>query len=583
MEVVRPTFGMLDYCIFAIVLIVSIGIGIRMHFTGSASPEAYLMGNRSFGPYPVAVSLLSSFISAIGVLGYSGEAYAYGTQMFMFVIGISLGIVAAEIIFLPVIYSLKLTSVNEYPEIRFKSSCLRTCLSFISVIQGLLYMAVCLYAPTIALQSVTPISSQTYIFILGSICTFYSTIGGIRAIVWTDVFQLSVMFLGLCLVIFIGCWEIGSLKKVFEIAYEGGRLNIFNMDPSLTVRHNFYNTIGFGFFFYSSAYGVTQMNVQRISSVRTMQDAKTVLRWNILGSFLIHVLIFFGGVMAYATYNGCDPLTLGKIKRKEEILTYFVIDRLQFIPGLPGVFVAVILGGTLSSLSSIISAQVAMLWKDILIKFKYFANASPQRATIYIKCLSLANGCTIMGVAFLVSKAKNLVQLSYTFLGITHGCMYGVFLLGFLFPKCNIKGVWTGFIISTMFIAWISTGSFIYGKNADYLKLNADNCSATSFVTNAPNSTLESEIYLSIPQEALNKDVSSEEGFVLLNLYRISYTLYPVIGPIICVIVGLIVSYLTGNEKLENVSSELITPLVRKWYWKKQELEEIYHVKDSPL
>lgn len=72
-----------------------------------------------------------------------------------------------------------------------------------------------------------------------------------------------------------------------------------------------------------------------------------VLDHNMYGMFVIYFLIFTGGLIAYASYAGCDPMALGIIKRKEEIMTHFISDKLTFIPGLPGIFVATIIGGTL--------------------------------------------------------------------------------------------------------------------------------------------------------------------------------------------------------------------------------------------
>ncbi|KAB7507146.1 hypothetical protein Anas_00224 [Armadillidium nasatum] len=84
-----------------------------------------------------------------------------------------------------------------------------------------------LYAPTIALASVTNIGVLTYIYILGIICTLYSAFGGIRAVIWTDVFQLSVMLIGSALVTVVGCAQIGGIVKVLNISSKGGRLDVF--------------------------------------------------------------------------------------------------------------------------------------------------------------------------------------------------------------------------------------------------------------------------------------------------------------------------------------------------------------------
>ncbi|MCL4145221.1 UNVERIFIED_CONTAM: hypothetical protein GTU68_035195 [Idotea baltica] len=101
-------------------LLFSILIGVWASLKGNKSPEEFLMGNRSFGPIPISMSLLTSFVSSISILGFSGEAYAHGIQMSLFVFGTGLGITTAGLVILPVIFPLKLTSVNE---VSFSSSC----------------------------------------------------------------------------------------------------------------------------------------------------------------------------------------------------------------------------------------------------------------------------------------------------------------------------------------------------------------------------------------------------------------------------------------------------------------------------
>ncbi|RXG60461.1 Sodium-coupled monocarboxylate transporter 1 [Armadillidium vulgare] len=340
-------FGIVDYCVFAGMLVFSGAIGLYTSYIGNKSPEEFLMGNRSFKPMPVAMSLLTSFVSSISLLGYSGEVYAYGAQISMFVLGVILAILFSMYFALPVLYPLKLTSVTEYVELRFKSERLRLVISFLTLLKSLLYLGVCLYAPTIALVTVTKLNTMTYIFLLGVICTIYSAFGGIRGVIWTDVFQLSVMMVGLISVTIIGCVQNGGFIKTLNMSVDGGRVDIFDFNPSPLVRHTFLNVIAFGFFLYIHTFGSDQINMQRMCSVKTMKNAKSVLTYNIYGMILIYFLIFVGGLVAYATYQGCDPMALGIIEKKEEIMTFFLIDKLSFIPGLPGIFVATLIGGTL--------------------------------------------------------------------------------------------------------------------------------------------------------------------------------------------------------------------------------------------
>ncbi|KAL7630669.1 UNVERIFIED_CONTAM: hypothetical protein RMT77_019127 [Armadillidium vulgare] len=138
MEDKSSKFGIVDYCVFAAMFIFTIAIGVYTTFKGNKSPEEFLMGNRSFKPLAVAMSLLTSYISAILFLGITGEIYAHGMQYSIVLLGFTLSIIVAIYFVLPILYPLKLTSVNEYIELRFKSKHLRTLISFISLLKSLL-------------------------------------------------------------------------------------------------------------------------------------------------------------------------------------------------------------------------------------------------------------------------------------------------------------------------------------------------------------------------------------------------------------------------------------------------------------
>ncbi|RXG67651.1 Sodium-coupled monocarboxylate transporter 2 [Armadillidium vulgare] len=99
-------------------------------------------------------------------------------------------------------------------------------------------------------------------------------------------------------------------------------------------------------FHYSFLYSSCQTNLQRICSVKSLKYAKRVISYNIFGTSLMYFLIYSCGIVAYSTYVGCDPMALGIIKKKEQIIPYFVMDKLNYI-GLPGIFVGTIIGASM--------------------------------------------------------------------------------------------------------------------------------------------------------------------------------------------------------------------------------------------
>ncbi|RXG56656.1 Sodium-coupled monocarboxylate transporter 2 [Armadillidium vulgare] len=311
-------FGVADYSVFAGVLVISCGIGLYFSYKGNKSPEEFFMGNRILHPLPVSMSLLTTLFSSLSMLGFAAEAYANGMQLSMFILGVVFAIIFSSYLIMPILYPLKLTSINEYIFLRFKSKRLRICLTFITVTRILIVSGFSLYATTIVLASITKLNTMANIFLLGIVCSTYSAFGGIRAVVWTDFFQMFVMVLGMIIVIIVGC------------ALSGGFIETL-MSLSPFVRHTFFNTLIYGFINYSRIYGVEQYCVQRIYSVKSFKNARKVLTYNILGISVLVLPIFVGGLVAFANYVGCDPMVLGIIKKKDQIMPYFVTDKLSFI------------------------------------------------------------------------------------------------------------------------------------------------------------------------------------------------------------------------------------------------------------
>ncbi|RXG70471.1 Sodium-coupled monocarboxylate transporter 2 [Armadillidium vulgare] len=124
------------------------------------------------------------------------------------------------------------------------------------------------------LHPITKLNILTNIFLLGTICTIYSAFGGIRAVVWTDVFQFSAMLIGLIAIVGVGIVENEGIVNILYTSSKGERLGLFNMSLSPFERYTFINTVSFGFFMFSQTYGTEQINLQRICAVKSIKNAR---------------------------------------------------------------------------------------------------------------------------------------------------------------------------------------------------------------------------------------------------------------------------------------------------------------------
>lgn len=200
-------------------------IGVYYKMTGGRQQTTaeYLLADKSMGIMPVAFSLMASCMSAITLLGVSSEMYFYGTQFIVINISYIIGTPIVAFVFLPVFYQLKITSVYQYLEMRFNRS-VRIVASSIFLAQMTFYMSIALYAPALALSAVTGTSKWTSIISVGSVCCVYCTIGGMKAVLATDMFQASLMFISMIVIIVKGTMDVGGIQEVFERAVNGSRI-----------------------------------------------------------------------------------------------------------------------------------------------------------------------------------------------------------------------------------------------------------------------------------------------------------------------------------------------------------------------
>lgn len=167
---------------------------------------------------------MTSFMSAISLLGGSSETYYYGMMFVLINLPYGYGTPIAGSLYLPVFFGLQKTSTYEYLELRFGPT-IRMLTSMTYTLQMVLYNGIVLYAPALVLESVTGLDKLISILVVGLVCTLYSTLGGMKAVLFTDVLQTALMFATVLSVLIFSSIQLGGFDKIFIIAREGGRLD----------------------------------------------------------------------------------------------------------------------------------------------------------------------------------------------------------------------------------------------------------------------------------------------------------------------------------------------------------------------
>lgn len=546
-------FTVWDYVVFGGMLCVSAAIGIYYAVMGvrrKATTDDFLMGGRSMSVFPVALSILASFMSAITLLGTASEMYIYGTQYLFIIFSYCLVIPATAYLYMPIFYSLHVTSAYEYLELRF-NHVIRAmgCVTF--SLQMLIYMAIVLYAPALALSQVTGISVWTSVLSIGIVCTFYTSIGGMKAVVWTDVFQICLMFGSMLMIAIRGAYDIGGMKVVYNRASDGNRVEFFNFSLDPTERHTVWGLIIGCFFTWMSVYAVSQAMVQRYLTVSSVKGARIAIWINLPGLAFLMLICALTGLVMYARYQDCDPLLTKKATAPDQLLPLYVMDILGSLHGIPGLFVSGIFSGALSTVSSGVNSLAAVTLEDIIKRY-IKKDMSDRYSTNLTKMIAMSYGLVAIALVYGAQMMGNVLQAALSIFGIVGGPLLGVFTLGMFFPCANSIGAGVGTITSLVACFWIGFGAFATKPAVPKAPVSVLGC-----IGDYLNATGQHFGNITYPRpvdvDAVNKDI--------LVIYRISYVWYSMIGCVLVIVIGLIVSLLTGYTKPSKVNPRTIHPI----------------------
>ncbi|XP_058994535.1 sodium-coupled monocarboxylate transporter 2 isoform X2 [Mustela lutreola] len=516
------SFAVWDYVVFAALFVISSGIGVffAIKERKKATSREFLVGGRQMSFGPVALSLTASFMSAVTVLGAPSEVYRFGASFVLFFISYAFVIILTSELFLPVFYRSGITSTYE-----------------------ILYTGVVVYAPALALNQVTGFDLWGSVFATGIVCTFYCTLGGLKAVVWTDAFQMVVMIVGFLTVLIQGSAHAGGLHNVIEHSTNGSRLNIFDFDVDPLRRHTFWTISVGGTFTWLGIYGVNQSTIQRCISCKTEKHAKLALYFNLLGLWIILVCAVFSGLIMYSHFRDCDPWTSGIISAPDQLMPYFVMEIFSMMPGLPGLFVACAFSGTLSTVAASINALATVTFEDFV--KSCFPHLSDKMSTWISKGLCLLFGvmCTSMAVA--ASLMGGVVQAALSIHGMCGGPMLGLFSLGIVFPFVNWKGALGGLLTGITLSFWVAIGAFVYpapDSKTWPLPLSTEHCVPSNVTTSVPT-------------------VLPSRPAIADTWYSLSYLYYSAVGCLGCIAAGIIISFITGHQSGKDIQPLLIRPV----------------------
>ncbi len=445
----------------------SLVAGMGYYFSKkNISTEEYFVGGRSFSGWVVGLSLVGTSISSVTFLSYPADAYKTTWIRFITTWSMPLGVLIAAYYFLPFFRRNNVTSAYEYLEHRFGPS-VRVYGGITFIFAQLVRVSIILYLVSLMLHEITGFSIVTNILISGVFVAFYTIMGGINAVIWTDVIQTIILVLGGLLTLGVIINHLpGGLGQIFSVAISDGKLSLAEMTSSgfRSIDWNFSITRKTGTMLFLvgltswlTEYSANQNTVQRYAAAKSTYEARKAMLVCVLSSLPIWAFYMFIGTSLYVFFQVFPTIEatemLNGVRKAEQIFPYFILNFLP--PGFTGLVIAAALAAAMSSLDSSINAISTVGVVDIY--RRHIKKAEKDKHYLQIAWVIAGGAALFMVCGALIlnaSETKTLQDTATILSSITGGGLLGLYLIGFFTKKGNAKSVWIGLIVTSLFTIW---------------------------------------------------------------------------------------------------------------------------------
>src|ERR1700712_1912024 len=300
--------SLIDWIVLAVTLLVIVIYGVWKSGRNQ-NIDQYLVGSRSMPWYTVGLSVMATQASAITFLSAPGQAYSDGMRFVQFYFGLPLAMIVLCITFVPIFHKLKVFTAYEYLEQRFDLKT-RALTAFLFLIQRGLSTGLTIYAPSIILSAILHINITYTTLFIGGLVICYTVYGGTKAVSYTQLLQMSIIFGGLFLAGFVGYSLLPKgtgLSNTLHLAGKLGRMNVIDWKFDPNNRYNIWSGVIGGFFLQLSYFGTDQSQVGRYLTGSSIGQSRLGLIMNGLVKIPMQFLILLIGILVFVFYQFNRP------------------------------------------------------------------------------------------------------------------------------------------------------------------------------------------------------------------------------------------------------------------------------------
>jgi len=448
----------LDYLCIALYMGTIIALGSYFSRSQRSTKDFFLAG-KSMTWLPLAISMYASLFSSNSYVAAPAMAFRDGIVYLMALAVFPIASVFAILIFVDFFTRLRITTVFEYLEARYNRAVSLISLIGYMVFRGT-YAGIVVYSLSLVLQITMGIPLVPTMVAVGIGAIIYTRLGGMKAVIWTDVIQFFVLLAGIFLALYLAIDKMpGGLAEAWRLAAETDKLKVIQTNVNTGSGINsfvIWLLVPFGVIDFLGSKSVDQMNVQRYLSAKTPRNAKMALLVQSFFTLPVWILLFAVGTCLFAYYHhNPSPVVDGFIKanKHDRIFPYYIF---QVMPvGVRGFMIAALLAAAMSTMDSVLHVLATVMVTDI---YKRYINpqADDRRNLTVARNLIVGWGIFIILAAIGMQNIESILRTTNKVIGIFVGPMMGIFLLGMFFRRMNWQGAICGLLLG------FATGYFLF-------------------------------------------------------------------------------------------------------------------------
>jgi len=445
-------FGAINYTVLGVYLLALVAMGFYFSKREKSTEDFFKAGGRV--PWWAAgLSIFGTQLSAITFMAIPSNTFGADWRKFIFNMTIIMVAPLVVFLFLPFYRRLNVTTAYEFIEKRFNLTT-RLMASGLFVIFQLARIGIVLYLPSIALSVVTGVDIRTCIIAMAILSISYTVMGGIEAVIWTDVIQVVVLLGGALLVLCMVPFSFdGGWNSMVNLAEAGDKLRLLDFHFSWN-RPTFWILVFGGVGANIYGYACDQTVIQRYLTTKSEKDAARSI-WTGAILTIPASLIFFGiGTVLYSFYK-TQPAALNPvIERADGIFPWYIVTQLP--PGVSGLLIAGLFAAAMSSLDSSMNSVATAFTTDFYRRFR--PKTSDRNCLRIARIVTVVIGLAGMGLALamMASDIKSLWDEFNAYVGLFGAGLAGLFLLAIFTRRTSGLGAITGLLVSAGVQYWLS-------------------------------------------------------------------------------------------------------------------------------